>query len=136
MDSLVRKALLGDKQAQEECTAKGIVLPCPCCGKEMRERKTRKWTAAKDEPINRTIVEHRAKTGCHLDNWVLVKELDLESWNTRPALPIGRCGECEHYNRERKYCALLSQDPEYGVGDYVEMCPDDYCSYFEPKEEE
>ena len=24
------------------------------------------------------------------------KELDLESWNTRPAPPIGRCGECKH----------------------------------------
>ena len=31
MDSLIRKALLGDKKSQEECTAKGIVLPCPCC---------------------------------------------------------------------------------------------------------
>lgn len=31
---LIRKALLGDKQAQEECTAKGIVLPCPFCGEE------------------------------------------------------------------------------------------------------
>lgn len=32
MDSLVRKALLGDKKSQEECTEKGIVLPCPFCG--------------------------------------------------------------------------------------------------------
>lgn len=29
--SLERQALLGDKKAQEECTEKGIVLPCPCC---------------------------------------------------------------------------------------------------------
>ena len=32
MTEIERRALLGDKQAQEECTAKGIVLPCPCCG--------------------------------------------------------------------------------------------------------
>ena len=29
MGNLVRKALMGNKQAQEECTAKGIALPCP-----------------------------------------------------------------------------------------------------------
>lgn len=32
MTELERRALLGDKQAQEECTDKGIVLPCPFCG--------------------------------------------------------------------------------------------------------
>lgn len=31
MDDLIRQALLGDKQAQEECTRQGIVLPCPFC---------------------------------------------------------------------------------------------------------
>lgn len=132
---LIRRALMGDKQAQKECTAKGIVLPCPFCGKELREHKTRKWTAAKDESINRTIVEHKAKTGCHLDNWVMDKELDLESWNTRPAPSIGRCEECEFYTVLR-HCKVHSQEPDqYGSGTYVEMLPDDFCSYFEPKEE-
>ena len=122
MDSLVRKALLGDREAQRECTEKGIVLPCPFCGKELREHKTRKWTAAKDESINRTIVEHKAKTGCHLDNWVMDKELDLESWNTRPAPPIGRCGECKNWNGGDCYRQELTKS-------------DDFCSYFEPREE-
>lgn len=31
---LIRRALLGDEQAQEDCTEKGIALPCPFCGKE------------------------------------------------------------------------------------------------------
>lgn len=31
MTDLERRALLGDRQAQEECTRQGIVLPCPCC---------------------------------------------------------------------------------------------------------
>jgi hypothetical protein len=136
MDNLVRKALLGDKKSQEECTEKGNVLPCPFCGKELREHKTRKWTVTKDESINRTIVEHKAKTGCHLDNWAMDKELDLESWNTRPAPPIGRCGECEHYNTKLHYCDILSQESDYRELHYVLMSPDDFCSYFEPKEEE
>ena len=29
---IVRRALLGDKKAQEELTEKGELLPCPICG--------------------------------------------------------------------------------------------------------
>jgi len=28
----IRRALLGDKEAQQECTDRGIVLQCPFCG--------------------------------------------------------------------------------------------------------
>lgn len=128
---LIRHALLGNKQAQKECTAKGIVLPCPFCGKELRERKTRKWTAAKDESINRTIVEHKAKTGCHLDNWVMDKELDLESWNTRPAPHIGKCGECKYFYKSINEKACTNPQGMY----FTEITENDFCSYFEPKEE-
>ena len=31
---LIRRALLGDQEAQEECTRRGIVLPCAFCGSE------------------------------------------------------------------------------------------------------
>lgn len=34
MTELERKALLGDKGAQRECTEEGIVLPCPFCGEK------------------------------------------------------------------------------------------------------
>lgn len=33
---LIRRALLGDQEAQKECTEKGIVLPCPFCGMQPR----------------------------------------------------------------------------------------------------
>lgn len=32
MEELVRRALMGDKKSQEECTEKGIMLPCTHCG--------------------------------------------------------------------------------------------------------
>lgn len=32
MTDLERRALMGDRQAQEECEEKGIVLQCPFCG--------------------------------------------------------------------------------------------------------
>ena len=37
MTDLERRALLGDRQAQEKCTKQGIVLPCPCCGCDDRD---------------------------------------------------------------------------------------------------
>lgn len=57
------------------------------------------------------------------------KQVTISVWNTRPAPPIGRCGECNHrYENElNKYvCEILdiSSDDNF------------YCSYFEPKESE
>lgn len=35
MTELEKRALLGDKQAQQECTKRKIPLSCPCCGGEV-----------------------------------------------------------------------------------------------------
>lgn len=34
IEDIEYRALLGDEDAQKECTKRGIVLPCPCCGNE------------------------------------------------------------------------------------------------------
>ena len=34
MTDLVRRALLGDAEAQKECTEQGIAPPCPFCSKK------------------------------------------------------------------------------------------------------
>lgn len=120
---LIRCALMGDKQAQEECTAKGIVLPCPFCGNE--NNITSNWG------MFRVWCPHcKAKS----EDTLTTRDA-LKSWNTRPAPPIGRCEECEFYTVLR-HCKVHSQEPDqYGSGTYVEMLPDDFCSYFEPREE-
>jgi len=122
MDSLVRKALLGDREAQRECTEKGIVLPCPLCGNE--NNIISNWG------MFRVWCPHcKAKS----EDTLTTRDA-LKSWNTRPAPPIGRCGECEFYT-VLGHCKLHSQEPDqYGSGAYVEMLPDDFCSYFEPRE--
>ena len=119
---LIRCALMGDKQAQEECTAKGIVLPCPFCGNE--NNIISNWG------MFRVWCPHcKAKS----EDTLTTRDA-LKSWNTRPAPPIGRCGECEFYT-VLGHCKLHSQEPDqYGSGAYVEMLPDDFCSYFEPRE--
>lgn len=35
MDREIRRALLGDRDAQERLTERGVLLPCPFCGGEM-----------------------------------------------------------------------------------------------------
>lgn len=121
---LIRRALLGDKQAQEECTEKGIVLPCPFCG----GNKIKTPYVCGDHFIE--------CSSCHsASNIVSSRKQALKLWNTRPAPSIGRCGECEFYTVLR-HCKVHSQEPDqYGSGSYVEMSPNDYCSYFKPKEE-
>ena len=124
MGNLVRKALMGNKQAQEECTAEGIVLPCPFCG----GNKIKTPYVCGDHFIE--------CSSCHsASNIVSSRKQALKLWNTRPAPSIGRCEECEFYTVLR-HCKVHSQEPDqYGSGAYVEMLPDDFCSYFEPREE-
>lgn len=116
MTDLERRALLGDAEAQRECTEKGIVLACPFCGSaNIRTSNWGMWRC--------WCSECRAKSDDHL------RERDaIKQWNTRPAPPIGRCGECEHFGHEiyagKHACAKLQ----------LPYCnSDDFCSYFEPK---
>lgn len=51
----------------------------------------------------------------------------VKAWNTRPAPPIGRCGTCKHSMSQEIYCEL---------GHLWALKSDDYCSYYEPREEE
>ena len=116
MNDLIRRALLGDREAQEECTKQGIVLPCPCCGGEARPLAS--------DPF------------LHFEWWVRCKECStqtgsrptyrkaLAAWNTRPAPPIGRCDMCA-------WCGTMGC-----VWDRVEAPgPDGYCSAWAPREE-
>lgn len=112
MNKLIRKALLGDKQAQEECTRKGIVLPCPFCGK--KEVLTLHSNGK---------IYHNYTIECAFNG----RFVKLKDWNARPAPPIGRCGECKHFNNEGKYPVCWHTGLKIRSGDY-------FCSYFESKE--
>lgn len=113
MDSLVRKALLGDKKSQEECTAKGIVLPCPFCGG--RNIITSNWGMFRCWCPD-----------CHSKSEDCLNAVDaIKSWNTRPAPPIGRCGECAAYGG-------FKDNQCVNTGYY--RTEQDFCSDFEPRE--
>lgn len=132
---LIHRALMGDKQAQEECTEKGILLPCPCCGRE---------------PYTETFFDRKgwyAVVGCAdcpiaivtitCDSEEKAQQKALKDWNTRPAPPIGRCGECRHCvgvgKNQALRCTLNSFGVEFGLGF---ITSESFCSYFEPREGE
>ena len=133
MGNLVRKALMGNKQAQEECTAKGIALPCPFCGGKATMQQD--ITGRESYHVACSNVKDMCNLIAGLPMWSESEEDALKSWNARPAPPIGRCGECEFYT-VLGHCKVHSQEPDqYGSGTYVEMLPDDFCSYVETREE-
>ena len=110
MTDIERRALLGDRQAQEECTRNGIVLACPFCGnKNIRTSNWGMWRCWCPECFGKSEDSLRERDA-------------VKHWNTRPAPPIGRCGECKNWDGIR--CSNVN----FLSG------PFDYCSYFEPKE--
>lgn len=115
MTALERRALLGDKAAQEECTRRGIALCCPKCGSKWTQVRHMGWgrpsafgTGYRVECTDCLVVNGAHKT----------KKEALADWNSRPAPPIGRCEECAN-RHSSEFCE----------------CRDDqeFCSDFEPK---
>ena len=116
---LIRCALMGDKQAQEECTAKGIVLPCPFCGNE--NNIISNWG------MLRVWCPHcKAKS----EDTLTTRDA-LKSWNARPAPPIGRCEDCKWYECGKEWYPYCNH-PD-GLANSVRAT--DFCCCFEPREE-
>ena len=113
---LIRRALMGDEQAQKECTRRGIVLPCPFCGSENTVISNwGLWRVWCQECLGKSDDQ-------------LSQADAIRKWNTRPAPPIGRCRDCFQYHSEGPgvgYCNLDDQGRE----------ETNFCSEFEPKED-
>ena len=147
MTELERKALMGDRDAQEECTRQGIVLPCPFCG-GIPVRKTQKveyglsGTIIKCTQCHATIFspDTIAKSdGLKLVNKPVLNhiELGIAKWNTRPAPPVGRCKECQHYVAEWvEDGETIPAECIHPLTGLLVVNDDDFCSYFEPKGDE
>ena len=114
---LIRRALMGEKRAQEECTQKRIALPCPFCGKEDSVETLDCYTAeglkCESERFRKDYFKcvcNYLKGGCGTSTGVSeTKQEALYKWNTRPAPPVGRCRDCFQYHSEGPgvgYCSL------------------------------
>lgn len=118
MTNLERRALLGDKQAQEECTRQGIVLACWRCRGEAEIKEIH--TTGKPLYAVRCKKHYCGAYGC----MHTTAEKALEYWNTRPAPPIGRRGECKHWYKQHCAHGPCATDPTDA---------DFSCGGFEPK---
>lgn len=178
MDELIRRALMGDQEAQEECTEKGIVLPCAHCLGNGRVSFKDSLFLGQSFYGDKKII-YRVQVICnkccsrgkpvftqplvnpnpYITKWgnnyaeteACKKETErflpyvldaIDGWNTRPVPPIGRCGECV-WSREptKEDYAEIGRDvlayKDSLVCDFCEDArwKDDFCSYFEPKED-
>lgn len=137
---LIRCALLGDQEAQKECTEKGIVLICPCCKSDAELiTETANFTGEPERDFH-TV---RCKS-CFLKTGLYKTQRDaLHKWNTRPAPPIGRCGECKYsreptkqdYEELDRYSLMHKDACVCTYDEPKEVWKFDFCSNFKPREE-
>lgn len=139
MTDLERRALLGDLQAQNECTRRGIVLPCPFCGGDakVKVQKVQYGLSGTIIRCTKCLAQLRspdARAVCvsgGLKNVPIVnhREICIGRWNTRPAPPIGRCVECANSpniktkTKGMRWCRRFRK----------EVDPGGYCDGFKPK---
>lgn len=113
---LIRRALIGDREARDLCTDKGIAIPCPFCQGDKTARRC---------VCGEGFIECLT---CHATSSMRSNPDEaLKDWNTRPAPPVGRCKDCFHYHSEGPgvgYCSLDDQGRE----------ETNFCSEFELKE--
>lgn len=81
MTDLERRALMGDKKDQEECTEKGIALPCSFCGSKWTQVRYMGW----QDPPQAFGAGYRGEcTDCYAVTSAYMNEKDaLKHWNTR-----------------------------------------------------
>lgn len=118
---LIRRALLGSREAQQECTEKGIVLPCPFCGSDSKVFADIDLFGVRC--VDSTCIGHDMRAEYYL------RDRAIEDWNTRPAPPIGMCKDCLWYLPISKRC-------KYSLGGlWGEVNELSFCSCFKPKED-
>lgn len=119
MTELERKALLGDTEAQKQCTELGIILPCPICGGGSKSRISKCW---------RPKVSYNIMcTKCYTNSgWYDTEKEAIAEWNTRTAPPVGCCEDCRYF--AGSMCKKAA--PHYIRRVYKSF----YCKGFKPKE--
>ena len=141
MNDLERRALLGDAEAQRECTERGAMLPCPFCGGRAVYHTTSTTSSGNIRGwqfgikctkcnIGTPKMAYRLNVDFMKDGSIRVCDDErgdaLRVWNTRPAALLGRCGECKHW--EDGEC----NHPANGW-DVPRRGEDEFCNRFEPK---
>lgn len=123
---LIRRALLGDQQAQEELSNKFIPIPCAFCKADGSNMKVQY-----DKGV--AWMECQACGACgpiaESDDEYTGEKAAIRAHNTRQAPPVGRCEDCLWYLPTSKRC-------KYSLGGlWGEVNELSFCSCFKPKED-
>lgn len=119
MTELERRAMMGDRQAQEECTEKGIALPC-CHGNSC---VIIHWNIESYDMCRVVSVD-----GCCFQSMIYFTEKEaLDNWNTRSTDLVGRCKDCAHKAKATVNAKGFLICPASGM----EISDYDFCSYFQ-----
>ena len=116
---LIRRALLGSREAQQECTEKGIVLPCPFCGSDSK-------VFADIDLFGVRCVDSTC-TGYDMRAEYYSRSRAIEDWNTRPAPPVIHAkwewhGPCRD-NKGTYWATCTDCGIRQRLGDYENYCP-------------
>lgn len=135
MTDLEKRALMGDKKAQEECTEKGIVLSCPCCGGQAKISNL----IVRDTggPYIISVAECRACGTSASTNATYrssscnnVRDV-ISAWNTRVPPNFWPCGVCEYgqVNKDGSFHCPYFRDLTVDINPGTDCC----CKY-KPRE--
>lgn len=152
MTDLERRALLGDTEAQRECTEKGIVLPCPWCNgtakiivcddegnRHSDDYENDPWSglgyflyhSESENPDCPIAHDDYTQCGRYIYD---SREEAIDAWNTRQAPPIGRCKDCNFYVPSFEWeGGNIPSNCTHPLTELYVINDDDFCSYFEPK---
>ena len=84
---IVKRALLGDKKAQQELTGKGELLPCHICGNVPVLLINRKTYVEKNKKILKNTEMFIFCHVCEIKTAISMNKKDLiKAWNTRPQI--------------------------------------------------
>lgn len=102
MDNQIKAALRGDKQAQGDCTAAGVLLPCPFCGGQAqfvrKDIKTNRRTWCDAVYVRCKVCDSRVGRVLCNDDDSAQDEKAVSAWNARASTEVhGRWGEYEAF---------------------------------------
>lgn len=87
MDNQIKAALRGDKQAQADCTAAGVLLPCPFCGGQAqfvrKDIKTNRRAWCNAVYVRCKVCDSRVGRVLCNDDDSAQDEKAVSAWNTR-----------------------------------------------------
>ena len=137
---LIRRALLGSREAQDELSNKFIPIPCAFCKADGSNMKVQY-----DKGV--AWMECQACGACgpiaESDDEYTGERAAIRAHNTRPAPPAGRCKDCVFSRTPTKE---NFKEFRGGIFEYKDVCmcafleqpeprwEDDFCSYFKKRE--